>query len=223
MSAWTDFVERWKDCQLCPLAQQRHRICLARGDLPCDVLFVGEAPGASEDALGAPFVGPAGHLLDRIIANALDASTTYALTNLVCCFPREAKMEGINEPHHTEIKACRKRLIEFVNIAQPRLMVCVGSLAVSYVNHGDTISCIDVIHPAAILRMPLAQRQMATQRCVVQIRTAAEELLQSRTAFTTWGESYAKTSREALGIDFAAALKRSKHTEDTSAMDNIPF
>lgn len=205
MSAWTDHVAKWKDCELCPLWRQRNRICIARGTVPCDVLFIGEAPGASEDAIGKPFIGPAGRLLDQIIERALPAYMKYAFTNLVCCFPAEAKAEGINEPHGSEIKACRPRLYEFINIAQPQLIVCVGALAADHIDHRAGIQCVDVIHPAAILRMPLAQKQMAAQRVIVQLRNAAESITESsRPNFTKWGDQHASipSERERVRSDY---------------------
>jgi DNA polymerase len=178
-----EHVARWRDCTACPLSQQRSNIVLARGQVPCEVLFIGEAPGASEDALGLPFVGPAGHLLDQIVDRALLQGTRYALTNLVCCFPRDAKAEGYNEPEHSEILACRPRLVEFIRLAKPKLVVCVGSLAWQYVEHdayGMVLGAhvIQIVHPAAILRMPLAQKQMAVQKAVVVLRNAVEDVLQ---------------------------------------------
>lgn len=193
---WFQHVEKWKDCQACSLGQQRDRICLARGSLPATVIFVGEAPGMSEDAIGLPFVGPAGHRLDQIIAAALPADVTYALTNLVACFPREAKSRGENEPERNEILECRPRLIEFVNIAKPRLIVCVGKLASQYITHDSTIPCVDIDHPAYILRMPLAQQQMATQKCIVVLRNAVEDVLQTKpTTYRQWGAGYAKVKQ----------------------------
>src|SRR6266852_6184221 len=133
MSLWTQHVERWKDCRRCPLWEQRTQVVLARGQIPCDLLFVGEAPGENEDLLGSPFVGPAGNLLDCIIKRSLmdhrDVWWRLGFTNLVACFPREAKVAGTNEPPDEAIMACRSRLTEFVEMAKPRLIVCVGSLA----------------------------------------------------------------------------------------------
>lgn len=212
---WTEHVARWRDCTACRLCQQRDRIVLARGDVPCDVLFVGEAPGASEDALGLPFVGPAGRLLDSIVDSAIgpwgreavaarlglaadapnctlrdlaaergDVLVLLAFTNLVACFPREAKARGENEPEPEEILACRPRLEEFVDLCRPRLVVLVGSLAGDWCEHDawgrvHGAAVLDVVHPAAILRMPLAQKQGAARRCAVQIRNAVEDVLQS--------------------------------------------
>lgn len=200
MTPWTEHVARWKDCTRCPLAQQRGSIVLARGTVPCDVLFIGEAPGASEDALGQPFVGPAGHLLDAVVASALtdpqQQTVRTAFTNLVACFPREAKARGDNEPERGEVLACRPRLVEFVRLCRPRLIVLVGVLAKQYVHgasmfrldgqplnpewipEGRFLEFCDIVHPAAILRMPLAQKNMAVQRCVVQLRNAVADVLQ---------------------------------------------
>lgn len=189
MSAWTDFVDKWKCCQLCPLCEQRDRIVLGRGSIPCDILFIGEAPGEVEDTMGLPFVGQAGRLLDQIIERSLPQGMPYAITNLVCCFPRDKKLTGNHEPERSELLACRPRLVEFVNIVQPKLIVCVGSLATEYVNHEDTIPCIDIVHPAYILaHMPKVQKDYAVSKCVIQIRCAVDDILQSPPKpFTKWG------------------------------------
>lgn len=199
-------VDRWRDCQRCELASQRDRVVFARGKVPCDVLLVGEAPGESEDALGQPMVGPAGQLLDRIVADALDQSGGGAVStadggdqlrvafyNLVGCFPAEAKHEGTNEPPKEAIKACSPKLVEFMWLAQPRLVVCVGALAKKHVANesmfwgpgnrcewlpdGIALEFKDIIHPAAILRANIAQRDLLVQRCTVVLANAFESLL----------------------------------------------
>lgn len=188
MTTWVEHVNHWKDCVKCPLGQQRFRICLARGTVPCDVLFVGEAPGASEDAIGEPFVGPAGNLLDQIVEKALAPEVRRAFTNLVCCFPREAKARGDNEPEREEILACAPRLVEFANIAQPRLVVCVGDLAEHYVKRVYGGPRVHIVHPAFILaRLPQAQKGMAANKCAVQIRSAWNSVVESgEPKFTKW-------------------------------------
>lgn len=186
---WTDHVNKWKDCRACPLCDQRDRIVLGRGQVPCDVLFIGEAPGEVEDTTGLPFKGPAGRLLDQIIERALPKEVTHALTNLVCCFPREAKLRGENEPDRSEMLACRPRLVEFVNLARPKLIVCVGHLATEYVDHADTVPCCDIVHPAYILaHMPAVQKDFAINKSIVQVRSAVERVLQTEHGpFTKWG------------------------------------
>lgn len=194
-----EHVERWKDCQDCPLCSQRSRIVLARGQLPCDVLFLGEAPGDSEDSIGAPFKGPAGKLLDRIIVDAFALQLgadrlRVAFTNLVACFPKIAKREGVNEPTSDEIRACQPRLKEFVRIAKPRMIVLVGKLTKKWVSgqsqfsdkgendhppwirNGEFMRFVEINHPAYILRANIAQQGLLIQRATVQIANAVEGL-----------------------------------------------
>ena len=182
VSPWQAHLNRWDNCQRCELATQRSKMCHARGSLPCDVLFIGEAPGESEDALGLPFKGPAGHLLDHIIRQGLPDGVSYALTNLVACFPAEAKKEKINEPPVEAIRACIPRLAEIVAMARPKLIVCVGQLAAKWVRReerllkADAIRRVDIVHPAAILRANVAQQGLMIQRSIVQLANVLEEL-----------------------------------------------
>lgn len=202
VSAWTEHVAQWKNCTACGLCKQRDQICLARGDIPCDILMIGEAPGASEDAIGQTFVGPAGKLLDNddpsrpgIVQGAglREMGLRLLFSNLVACFPREAKMTDRHEPEHGEIIACRPRLDELIRIAQPQLIVCVGSLASEYVDHDAGVRCIDIVHPAAILgHMPVAQKQFAIQKCVAQLMNAARSWVgKDKPKFTQWESNHA--------------------------------
>ncbi len=216
---WSEHVNRWKGCQRCPLGKQRHNICLARSDwpagtakpnlyLPCDIVLVGEAPGMSEDTAGLPFVGPAGehplYGLNTIIEQAIEGFPTrftYSITNLVACYPREAKAKKENEPEHGEILECRPRLVEFINLAQPRLIVRVGTLVQRYMNFDNTIPLVDIVHPAHILRpsTPLAKKQMATNKSIVTIRSAIEDVLQlPRLEWKQWGSKHGEEDQTSL-------------------------
>ena len=212
MISWELHVERWKDCTLCPLHKQRDRIVLAKGTVPCDILFCGEAPGASEDALGLPFVGPAGKRLDWLIEQAILSTVSLAYCNLTCCFPALAKARGDNEPEREEILACRPRLDEFINVAQPRLIVCVGSLATEYVDHSGTVPCADIVHPAATFHMKAVQAQQVLQHAVVVLRNAVEDMLQKpRCDWVEWGmkrrEIHAgKSKREQIAAAYDEAI-----------------
>lgn len=179
-TTWLEHVAKWRDCKLCPLCHQRDRIVLAKGVLPADVVVVGEAPGASENVIGLPFVGPAGRLLEQIVERAVPSTVPVAYCNLVACFPAEAKARGDNEPTHKEIVACRPRLEEFIHLCNPRLIVCVGGLAAGYVRREtfEGVRFTDIDHPAFILRMPLAQKGMAVQRAIVVVRNAVANTVQ---------------------------------------------
>lgn len=174
---WQQHVAKWKDCRACGLCDQRNRIVLARGQVPCDVLLIGEAPGDSENAIGLPFKGPAGKLLDAIIL-AAGIEHRVAMTNLVACYPKEAKDAGTNEPDWREIEVCRPRLEEFVGICAPRLVVMVGRLAEQHLAGSEAVKChtCSIAHPAAILRMPIAQKDFAIQRCIVTLSNAVETM-----------------------------------------------
>lgn len=155
LSPYRAHVAKWEDCDRCPLCETRRRVVLARGKLPCDILFVGEAPGGSEDVHGQPFIGPAGRLLDHLIQKAIDAaeveSPRLAFTNLVACLPIHES--GKSDPTASEIKACKDRLVEFVRIASPKRIVAVGSLSSKWLPKLiDREPDVSIVHPASILR-----------------------------------------------------------------------
>lgn len=213
MTPWQSHVARWKDCRRCCLCDGRKTVVLARGKIPCDVLFIGEAPGDSENVLGQPFIGPAGKLLDEIIREAgpdcrcqrddsidqrrigsiLGSASAMCLscgkeqlkdplrlcfTNLVACFPREEKRAGTNEPPDEAIKACAPRLRELVEITQPRLIVTVGKLSDKWAPQATSreVQWASILHPAAILRAPIAQRSLMIRRTVLQLTKALGDL-----------------------------------------------
>jgi len=184
MTPYQKYKAKWSKCRRCELCDQRSRVVLCRGKLPAPILFVGEAPGASEDVIGKPFCGPAGHLLNQIIERALDGQWDYCMTNLVACYPRERKKAGINEPAEEHIETCSERLVELVRLCQPQLLVLVGKLPSKYVPSQLlekrllwTINYAHIPHPAAILRMEEQFRQdLAIKRAVATIEDAAAEL-----------------------------------------------
>lgn len=201
---YKEHVARWQDCTVCSLHLCRRKVVMARGVLPCEVVFVGEAPGESEDVLGRPFVGPAGHLQDEIIERAFFgfADLRWSFTNLVCCIPRDDDGGKATEPDKVHIKACSSRLREFMWLARPRLVVLVGSLAkksilgqavFSYNKHphdaddslwlpqNEFLRFAEIQHPAYILRSNMAQRSLLVQRAVVTLQNAVEELLEGHT------------------------------------------
>lgn len=190
LSLYQQHCQRWQGgCGSVQCARANKR-CFARGTIPCDILLCGEAPGISEDVLGLPFVGPAGKLLDKIVARALAGYTlTHAFTNVVCCLPREEDGGKASEPDVEQLTACQPRLEEFIAIARPRLLVSVGTYAQAALEQKYTHSVrlpdprpaqVHITHPAAILRANLASQSLMVQRCVVTIRSAVEELTESK-------------------------------------------
>lgn len=200
LSPWKKHVLEWSDCMRCELCRTRQTVVLARGKVPCDVLFIGEAPGESENALGVPFVGPAGKLLDDVIERAFEGMTLdgpvhpeiavvgrqlrWAFTNVVCCIPRDDELGKLAEPPDEAVQACQPRLVEFVRLADPRLIVTLGKTAREALEPGlkrspkfhKKILQAHVVHPAAVLRMPEAQRGVEVRRAVAVISSAVEKL-----------------------------------------------
>lgn len=198
LSLYRQHVERWKDCKKCSLCHVRQHVVISKGVVPCDVLFVGEAPGQSEDVGGFPFEGPAGKRLDQIIERAFRPyqvpgtegpiynSHPWAMTNLVCCLPTDESGSKASQPEQAEIMACSDRLREFIAIAQPRILVCVGDLSKDWIpkiieqmeptDFTAAIHLRHIAHPAHILRMPLLQQNQASNHCVNTIRQALEAL-----------------------------------------------
>jgi uracil-DNA glycosylase family 4 len=199
MTRFQLFYQRWGEGCGSTQCARANRVVLVRGSIPCDILFIGEAPGQSEDVIGRPFVGPAGKLLDRIIEDALsgitanesvpktlgkDRPSKLAFTNIVGCIPREENGDKATEPDYDQIMACRPRLEEFVRLADPKLVVAVGALARDYTDQTVKDSCrlhtgirkCEIVHPAAILRANVAARGLMVQRATVTLRNAVEEL-----------------------------------------------
>jgi len=144
--------------------------------------MVGEAPGVSEDVRGRPFVGPAGKLLDVIIVDGFRTrpKTRWVLTNLVACYPKKAKKEGTGEPSKEAIIACQDRLVEFCEIAKPRILLNIGKLAKGWT--GKLLAnysfggIYTIVHPAAIRRMEAVKQPLAIKRCIATLQEIAWEL-----------------------------------------------
>lgn len=152
------------DCTRCPLAYAgRHNIVFGSGDPNADLLFVGEGPGADEDASGLPFVGKAGQLLNNMIAAmGLQREQVY-IANIVKCRP-----PGNRVPEPAEANTCSPFLLQQIDIVRPRVIVALGATAATYLLgvrqslaslrgrwHGTRgAKLVVTYHPAYLLRDP---------------------------------------------------------------------
>ena len=116
------------DCTRCPLAYAgRHKIVFADGDPNATLMFVGEGPGADEDAQGLPFVGKAGQLLNNMIgAMGLKREEVY-IANVVKCRP-----PGNRTPEFAEASTCSQFLLKQIDIVRPKVIVALGATAATY-------------------------------------------------------------------------------------------
>lgn len=116
------------DCTRCPLAYAgRHKIVFGDGDPNAELMFVGEGPGADEDASGLPFVGKAGQLLNNMItAMGLKREQVY-IANIVKCRP-----PGNRTPEYVEATTCSPFLLAQIDVVQPKVIVALGGTAATY-------------------------------------------------------------------------------------------
>ena len=139
-------------CANCELSKYRHSIVEGRGLLPCDMLFIGEGPGVSEDVLGKAFIGPSGKLLDEMIKRAgVPQSTRIYMTNMVLCRPCDGKAAENREPKNEEILACNLNLDSIIWQANPIVVVLVGSVAKQYLGKRFK-EAICIQHPSFLIR-----------------------------------------------------------------------
>jgi uracil-DNA glycosylase len=152
------------DCTRCPLAYAgRHHIVFGDGDPNARLMFVGEGPGADEDAQGLPFVGKAGQLLDNMIgAMGLKREQVY-IANIVKCRPPANRV-----PEPVEANTCSPFLLQQIDVVQPQVIVALGATAATYLLgvrqslaslRGSWHSCRGAkvavtYHPAFLLRDP---------------------------------------------------------------------
>lgn len=122
---WQSLQQSVQSCQACGLAKTRTQTVFGTGDVHADWLFVGEAPGEEEDRQGDPFVGPAGKLLDNMLAAIqLRRGQNVFIANVLKCRPPENR-----DPHDEEISQCQPYLKRQVALIQPKLIVALGKFA----------------------------------------------------------------------------------------------
>jgi uracil-DNA glycosylase family 4 len=188
-TTYRDHIAPWVGCTRCVLSQTRARLVYPRGDVPADVVFVGEAPGDSEDKLGKPFIGPAGHMLDYIIKGALNGRTfRMAFTNTVMCIPKDEegnKIKNRSDPVPKEsVAACKPRVEDFIRLCRPKLVVAVGSFSAKWFLTGPKnryqlpagVRFAEMIHPAAILYGHPTSQGLEIQRATLKLEAAFDSM-----------------------------------------------
>jgi uracil-DNA glycosylase family 4 len=131
-AAFAALRERVLVCAKCAhLASSRKNVVFGVGNIDAQLMFVGEAPGADEDAQGEPFVGRAGELLTRIIqAMGLQRSDVYIANILKCRPDTPGQSAGNRKPTSDEMATCVPYLHEQIDLIQPRVIVALGATAI---------------------------------------------------------------------------------------------
>ena len=182
---WPELARRVAECRACPLCEQRKQAVLGVGDLNPDWLFIGEGPGAEEDAKGEPFVGQAGKLLDAMLASLdIARGKRVYIANAVKCRP-----PGNRTPEAAEMAACRPYLERQIALLKPKIIVLLGKAAVHAVLHEDKslaslrgqrfefagVPVVVTYHPAYLLRN-LPDKAKAWEDLLFARRTLRERM-----------------------------------------------
>lgn len=178
-------------CTKCQLAKGRTNVVFGHGPVPCDLMLIGEAPGAEEDEQGLPFVGRSGQLLTQILAAVgINRPNDIYIANTVKCRPPENRA-----PLATEQEACRPYLEAQIHFVKPKIILLAGSPAIKAVLKtdepitkirgqwlklpGTEISVMPLFHPAYLLRNPSKEKgkpKWLTWQDVQEVRNALDYL-----------------------------------------------
>lgn len=181
-------------CRACPLYAHATQTVFGEGPAKARIVFVGEQPGDSEDRAGHPFIGPAGQLLNRALAEAgINRESAY-VTNAVKHFKWEprGKRRLHSKPNGREINACKPWLAAELTCLRPKVLVLLGSTAVQSVlgsaarvlrDRGQCLpsefcpQTVITVHPSSLLRAPDEAARHAAYALLVQDLQVAQKLL----------------------------------------------
>src|SRR5438552_9427083 len=169
--SWSQLREAARDCTACHLYKSATQTVFGEGPKRAPIMLVGEQPGDYEDVAGKPFVGPAGKILDRALAEAGINRDEVYVTNAVKHFKWEprGKRRIHQKPNSREIAACRPWLEAELRLVKPKLLVCLGSTAGQTIfgpsfrvtrERGKVLysklapKVLTTVHPSSILRNP---------------------------------------------------------------------
>ncbi len=162
MSSLAEVSAEIAGCTACALAKSRLRTVPGEGPASAKIMFIGEAPGWHENQQGRPFVGPAGQLLEELLASVGLTRKDVFIANVVKCRPNNNR-----DPLPDEIAACAHFLDAQIALIKPKIVVTLGRYSMARFFPGEAISkvhgvarkrdgltCFAMYHPAAALHQP---------------------------------------------------------------------
>ena len=178
-----------ESCTKCELSKTRIKVVFGSGPVPCDLMLIGEGPGADEDIQGIPFVGRAGQLLSKIFESVgIVRDSDVYIANTVKCRPPENRA-----PLKPEIDACYPYLKRQIEIINPKIILLAGSPATKVIlKHdgpmgavrgkwfkleGTEISVMPIFHPAYLLRNPVSAKgspKWQTWQDMIEVKNALD-------------------------------------------------
>ena len=166
---WEELEQKCKSCQGCELHKTRTNVVFGCGNREADLMFVGEAPGESEDLSGVPFVGRAGKLFNQYLAAVDIPRESVYIANMLKCRPPKNR-----DPLPEEQDLCIDYLRDQVRLIRPKLIVCLGRISAMRLikpdyritkEHGiwvkkGAFDITAVYHPSLLLRDPRKKEEM---------------------------------------------------------------
>lgn len=166
---WNHLQERVKNCTACNLCQTRIQTVFGVGNQNAKLMLIGEAPGATEDRRGEPFVGQAGQLLDKMLAAIQLSRQEVYIANILKCRPPNNR-----DPQVDEVEKCLPFLLQQIDLIKPKLILALGRIAAQNLLKTQTAlgklrnqtfqfgehktPMIVTYHPAYLLRNPADKR-----------------------------------------------------------------
>ena len=180
----TELKEEYSKCSKCSaLCKSRSQVVFGSGKEDADILFIGEAPGATEDREGIPFCGASGQILQDLLLSIGLSREDVFITNTILCRPEKNR-----NPNRIEVDACRTRLDKLISLMEPKVIVTIGNYATERITgkigitklrgrvfgveiNGQQYNVVPVIHPANLLyngRSPVILEQMKKDFIVIK-------------------------------------------------------
>ena len=204
----TDSLDRlrWEaaSCRACPLWKNATQTVFGEGPSDAEIMLVGEQPGDREDLAGRPFVGPAGLLLDRALAEAGVNRARVYVTNAVKHFKNEprGKRRLHKRPNGGEIKACRRWILSEIEAIAPKLIVALGATAAQSLigrpfpvqsHRGEVLDLatgvpvLIMVHPSALLRLRDENERRAAYEAFIRDLRSIPRIVAPRTRSASRG------------------------------------
>lgn len=133
MLGWRELYNECMNCSKCRLSGSKSRVVFGEGNMKARLMFVGEAPGADEDATGRPFVGKAGQLL----TTGLEALNLYRDKDYYICNVCKCRPEHNRTPQDDEAELCLPYLRNQTALIRPRIIICLGAVSMKFLINKD--------------------------------------------------------------------------------------
>ncbi len=179
---WEELEQKCKECRACELHKTRTNLVFGCGNREAKLMFIGEAPGESEDLSGIPFVGRAGKLFDKYLEVVDIPRESVYIANMLKCRPPKNR-----DPLPSEEDFCIQYLREQVRLIRPKIIVCLGRISAMRLikpdfkitkEHGIWYSkggfeICAVYHPSLLLRDPRKKEDMLVDMKAVKAKLEA--------------------------------------------------